>query len=133
MNNFWRIRISSVKNGCNSIGIEKGEYPVEEVESAIEKIKQFCSKTDITIESYGRGYDSLKIKMENGIQKTYGLTPYGIDIQMMLTYIDECTSLVATANQGISGNPYAQFQRQSSQEESIGAMEEPVSNQCSIL
>ncbi len=104
-NNSWRIK---------GITIEQDQYPDEGVDSALRRIKAFCAKTTITMESHGRGYGTIKFKIGNNVEKEYAYNPYGIDIETMLKYIDECEPLIAAANQANSDNRYSQFHHPSS-------------------
>jgi hypothetical protein len=79
MKNFWYIDISYEDNK-NKIGIDKGQYSGD-VEKAIDAIKSFCATHEIKMVSHGWGYNDLIIE-----DKTHSLTPYGVDIQMMLDF-----------------------------------------------
>lgn len=109
MNNFFYINIKNEKNGCNRIRIETAGYPNEEVNSAIDKITEFCAKTDIAMETDRGGYGTIRIKIGNNDEKMFGFSAYGLHIKKMLAYIEECEPLIAAGNQGSSDNRYSQF------------------------
>lgn len=64
----------------NKLNIDKGHFEGS-LEAAEEAIQSFADKNDITYESHGHGYGTLSI---NGIK--HGITPYGIDVPMMLEF-----------------------------------------------
>ena len=47
----------------------------------INKIQEFCNNNSVEIESLGYGYAILKIN-----DNKYDITPYGIDIPMMIKF-----------------------------------------------
>ena len=84
MKDFWYVKL---KKG-NEVGIDKGQYNGD-VEEALQKIRNFCDNTDITMKSHGWGYGNLTITTEDGYSRKYEYNPYGIDIDMMLGYIHD--------------------------------------------
>ena len=51
--------------------------------NAIQNIQTFCNKNIVEVENLGHGYSILKI---NG--KNYDITPFGIDVDMMLKFCE---------------------------------------------
>ncbi|KTD58875.1 hypothetical protein [Legionella shakespearei] len=92
MKDFWYIDISF--DGKKSrIGIDKGQF-TGDVDKALDAIRAFCANNRIKINSFGFGYADLIIE-----DKTHSLTPYGVDIDMMLGFCG--IDLTPTNNAGI--------------------------------
>lgn len=79
MKDFWYIDIA-FDNKKNKIGIDKGTYNGD-VDKALDAIRAFCANHRIKINSFGYGYADLIIE-----DKICQLTPYGVDITMMLEF-----------------------------------------------
>ncbi|NNM59754.1 MAG: hypothetical protein HKM04_08065 [Legionellales bacterium] len=88
MTDCWNIKIHS-ENKKNTLGIDKGQYQGN-VTEAIKKIEEFCADPAITIEMKSmRGYGTMTISnANNGYSASHSYNPYGIDIEMMLNYIE---------------------------------------------
>ncbi len=76
MNNNWH----SIKTTAGEINIENGNFSGD-IAAACAFIQAECDKTTIGYESFGHGYGELTIG-----GKKYDISPYGIDINMMLGY-----------------------------------------------
>lgn len=70
-----------LKSG-NTINLEKGDFNGS-VSKAMTYLQDFCNhaKNTVTIESFGHGYGKLTVN-----DQKHDITPYGIDIKMMLNF-----------------------------------------------
>jgi len=70
----------SIKIKDNTINLDKGSF-AGDVALAIKSIQAFCDQNTVTSASQGHGWGSLTV---NGVK--HAITPYGIDIAMMLKF-----------------------------------------------
>ena len=78
---FLKFDISSKKGGKNTVGVEADETQFD-IAKAKQVIQDFCAKNDIELISQGHGYGEILINN----QHKDDITPYGIDLKMMLEY-----------------------------------------------
>lgn len=80
---FLKFNISSKEGEKDWVGVDAnaGQYDIEKATPVIE---DFCVKNHIKVTSFEYGYGEILIN-----DKLYHISPYGIDLKMMLEWCDQ--------------------------------------------